>query len=601
MLISSCQISNYKSFLKSEELRFTEGFNVIVGKNNVGKTALIEALSPTYTDKPHRSLETIPQRGATLPGQSEVMMDLIVSPEEYQRLLASISPFSAAFFGREDQPVYVQERFFKSLGRGHVIHSRFGNNTCLGARLDDERGDIAGALDITFDPKTRKFVPGAFSSGFSASSTYPYRIASLLRQSIYVFRAERLNVSQSSINESTALVPNASNLPAVLHVLQTTNPARFERFNADVRTVFPDIQQISTRPIGNATVQIDVWGIEPQTERNDLAVPLSECGTGIGQVLAMLYVVMTSDDPKTIIIDEPQSFLHPGAIRKLFDILKRHPEHQYIISTHSPTVVTSANPRTLLLLQKEGNETKTQVLSVSEASELRMFLSDIGARLSDVFGADNILWVEGRTEEVCFRLIAESILEKELLGTEIIGVKHVGDLEGRHAKTVFEIYDRLCTGHGLLPPALAFSFDREGRPEKEREELTANSRGLIHFIPRRMYENFLLNPKAIAKILSDTDTGKSKPVDENEVREWIEAKKADGNYLDATGDPNHWLRDANAAKLLTDLFNDLSGARVSFNKLTHGVKLTEWIIENSHTDFDELATFLKQILETDRK
>ncbi len=43
----------------------------------------------------------------------------------------------------------------------------------------------------------------------------------------------------------------------------------------------------------------------------------------------MLYVVLTSRESRVIIIDEPQSFLHPGAVRKLFDVLKDFPQHQY--------------------------------------------------------------------------------------------------------------------------------------------------------------------------------------------------------------------------------------------------------------------------------
>jgi predicted ATPase len=45
-------------------------------------------------------------------------------------------------------------------------------------------------------------------------------------------------------------------------------------------------------------------------------------------VLAILYVVMTSNHPQTIIIDEPQSFLHPGAVKKLIEVLKQYPQHQ---------------------------------------------------------------------------------------------------------------------------------------------------------------------------------------------------------------------------------------------------------------------------------
>src|SRR6185369_12386335 len=114
--------------------------------------------------------------------------------------------------------------------------------------------------------------------------------------------------------------------------------------------------------------------------------------------------VISSDEPRTILIDEPQSFLHPGAIRKLFEIFKRerNQKHQYIVTTHSPTVVTACNPCNVIMLHRDDNETKVKTIDANETTDLKLFLSEIGARLSDVFGADKILWVEGRTEEICF-------------------------------------------------------------------------------------------------------------------------------------------------------------------------------------------------------
>src|SRR5262249_41797846 len=162
-------------------------------------------------------------------------------------------------------------------------------------------------------------------------------------------------------------------------------------------------------------------------------------------------------------------------------------------------------------------ETKAETIDVQETDELRLFLSEIGARLSDVFGADRILWVEGKTEEVCFPRILTEIGKVELMGTEIIGVTHVGDLEGRHKDVVWEIYQKLCKGKGLLPPSVGFCFDREGRTEKERAELTKDSGGLIQFIPRRMYENYLLNASAIASVLTAADTGRQAPIAEKDV------------------------------------------------------------------------------------
>ena len=67
---------------------------------------------------------------------------------------------------------------------------------------------------------------------------------------------------------------------------------------------------------------IKLWHIKQETDREDLAFPISESGTGVGQVLAMLFVALNSKYPRSIIIDEPQSFLHPSALRKLLEILK---------------------------------------------------------------------------------------------------------------------------------------------------------------------------------------------------------------------------------------------------------------------------------------
>jgi predicted ATP-dependent endonuclease of OLD family len=166
-------------------------------------------------------------------------------------------------------------------------------------------------------------------------------------------------------------------------------------------------------------LEIRVWFIDPITEREDLAIALSQCGTGVGQVLAILYILITSQEPRIIIIDEPQSFLHPGAAKKLIEILREFPQHQYFISTHSPEIISSANPSKIVKLQYEDCETKASLIDSRETAEQRSLLAEIGVRLSDVFGADNILWVEGPTEERCLPLILNNLAKKPLRGTQI--------------------------------------------------------------------------------------------------------------------------------------------------------------------------------------
>lgn len=51
-----------------------------------------------------------------------------------------------------------------------------------------------------------------------------------------------------------------------------------------------------------------------------------------------------------IVIDEPQSYLHPGAAKKLIEILQEFPQHQYFIATHSAEIIAAANPSTIVKL-----------------------------------------------------------------------------------------------------------------------------------------------------------------------------------------------------------------------------------------------------------
>jgi predicted ATP-dependent endonuclease of OLD family len=174
---------------------------------------------------------------------------------------------------------------------------------------------------------------------------------------------------------------------------------------------------------------------------------------------------MTSERPQTIIIDEPQSFLHPGAARKLIEFLKLYPQHQFIIATHSATIIAATNPKTITLARFEDDESTLQQLDAVAEKGIQAALAELGIRLSDSFGADDILWVEGRTEEKCFPLIVEKLMRRTLMGTEILGIRQTGDLEGRDAKKVFEIYRSLAKGASLLPPAVAFILDEECRDE----------------------------------------------------------------------------------------------------------------------------------------
>lgn len=114
-------------------------------------------------------------------------------------------------------------------------------------------------------------------------------------------------------------------------------------------------------------------------EYPELAVDLSECGTGVGQAIAILFAVVSADFPRIFVIDEPNSFLHPSAARALFRILKDE-DHQYIVSTHAAEIVSISEPSTLHLIRWENGSSKVDPLAADKIGEVRSALNEVGVR-----------------------------------------------------------------------------------------------------------------------------------------------------------------------------------------------------------------------------
>lgn len=209
------------------------------------------------------------------------------------------------------------------------------------------------------------------------------QIADRVSDRIYLFRAIRFNAGWVELGSSTRLAPDARNLAEVLSNFGQ-NSARYRRFNNLVREIFPHTHWITTRsyPQESGKVGVVLSPFDAELERPDLHVPLEHCGTGVAQVLAILYVVINSDPPQVIIIDEPQSFLHPGAARKLIQILKGHPEHQYVIATHSPAIISATRPERTFMLKLRDGETCVETMDATATAAQERCLLELGAKPS---------------------------------------------------------------------------------------------------------------------------------------------------------------------------------------------------------------------------
>jgi ABC-type ATPase involved in cell division len=596
MHIQRLRVLNYKSFRDSGFIEFGPSFNVIVGQNNSGKTALLEALGLHMGEnKPHR-------RGAvpadhpfdqhshfefSLTATGVELVDALVRKEGigYRERLEQMKNGSVS--ANETKVGIVSCDLTTNRGgdwqvRGDGTHYPPLFLTAFGRFASQDEAISGAQVFHVFSDPARSQLTSTLWHGFSPR--------------IYAFKAERLNVSAYHLAMESVLQPNASNLPAVLADLFNKKPDMTRRFNQAVSQVLPSIQLVQSRNIGNQyRIFIQNRGIDP--DRDDLSYSLEDCGAGVGQVLAILYVAMTMP-PSVIIIDEPNSFLHPGAAKKLLQILASY-EHQYIISTHSTDIISSVEPTTLHLVQWADGESMVTPLDIGDLADLRLVLSEVGIGLSDVFAADRIIWVEGKTEEICFPLLVKARNSKMPIGTSFLGLRNTGDLDSKKtdAQKVLHLYTKLGEANGIMPSALAYSLDKELRSEREVADLRRQFQGKLHFLPRRCFENYLLDPEAITAVLSEL-TSDGFAISCASVQGWL-TQNGGTFHPDRSGfDDADFVLKVDAARLLSSLFSALSQTTVSFDKVRHSVALTKWLLEHKPAALDELTAYVIELLGT---
>lgn len=596
MYFSDIQISNYKSYHNSTQLQLMTGINIVVGKNNVGKTALLDILSLQFQANPHRSIETTPNPSIVPSPASCVTFTFTITRRELIDSLIKVQGITEFYLGLPSlESSIAQQLEYRQHSEESVekFGTWFFSNDIFKFRLKREAfgnhpGENWYTLDESYvvphvktsrqansgdygkfriDPITRTFTYLGYIPVGGAPSDFTSRLGSALKQYIYRFRAERFPSSPCQVGVDRVLAPDASNLAAVLNLLHG-NLALFKEYNRLVREILPEIYQVGTRHLNDSLVEVVVWNDGRAISNDDLAFNLNECGSGVGQVLAILYVVLIAREPQIIIIDEPQGFLHPGAVRKLVEVLRYYTrdKHQLIVATHSPTVITSADPASVTLIKQVGAESVFESIDIKKAAEQRTYLNAVGARLSDVFGYDRVLWVEGETEEICFPWILRELTEEQFMGTAILRVQQTGDFNRKDTTAVIGIYERLSQLEGgLVPPVVGFIFDRETRSEREIEDLKRQSRGKIHFTARRMFENYLINPGGITAVLNSIEPSS---IAEPQVINWLEENKENPKYYKHVEFNRNapWTENVNGSLLLADLFNGLSDGKVWFDK-----------------------------------
>lgn len=595
MWIDRFRVQNFSSFEDSHWVALDPKFNLFVGRNNSGKSALLRSLVFPLPDNPHKDPNTF--RGTNLK-MPLIQVDLLCRASEiFDRMEAKGAKALFPVLDNDVQSINELLAFLNNTEKPVKLEMQRSVGSDLAPR---DGGSISQFRNSTspYCVQVARIGESLTQQGIRQSADNLPEILHENTGSIFHFNAERLNVGRSSLDSPGRLRSDAQNLPAVLARLQGSRRPLFDRIEKHVVDIVGGIEAITVTPVDNM-FEILIW---PKKDAvfEELSFKLQDSGTGIGQILAVVTAVVTSEQ-SVIIIDEINSFIHPSAVKKLLHLLRSdYPHHQYIISTHSSDAIASCNAEKMYVIDRMGFSSSVREINISDADQARDVAGHLGFSMMDVFGFERVIWVEGPTEEVCFQYIVRRF--ELVVGTEF-GFASVGspsELTTKQSKkrSLVDIYERAGKLLAPLLKGMAFALDRERLTDDEVAHQERSKRKL-RLLPRRCFECYLLDPEAISTVLSTVGGEKiSSHNIEQKMRvlaglqKYGSPKKWKGDLYD-----HDWLKQVDAANLLSDLFNNCTDTRVEYRKTRDGISLLRSIADSRPQHLVSLIEFVSKVID----
>lgn len=235
--------------------------------------------------------------------------------------------------------------------------------------------------------------------------------------------------------------------------------------------------------------------------------PLASYGTGVHELIILVTAVLSLENTLCC-IEEPEIHLHPTLQREFIEFITTQTSNTYLISTHSPTLINAhsmmpAHARDQIqVFHLELENGVTVGGPVLDNAQSLTVLNDLGVRASDILQSNCVIWVEGPSDRIYLNRWLE-LVDPELV-------------EGLH-------YSIMFYGGRLLSHLTVNRANNEGKvPEELIDLLRINQNAIVVMDSDRS--------KKRARI-SATKLRISKECDETKSHCWISDEREIENYI----------------------------------------------------------------------
>lgn len=510
MQIKFLSIQNFKSIRKLE-IQDVENALILVGKNNTGKTVVLDAIRAVTCDY------VVPEKAFNEKKQNiEIGMVLEITEEDLQQFHASglVSGYKRYESWKNDfyekLPSYVdgQLSFVCSINRNGKI--RYEDSTNKDNIYISEILPKLHFIDITRNLVSFQEDLLLFQNKEELSH---------LRANTCTFdRAKMCNHCFSCIGlinqkkpEDLQLHETARLLEYKMYQLNLSELAKKVNVNyqknggvEEIRySVFCDMDKMFRMEAG-------AWH-----EEQKRFSPVESLGNGMKSIYMLSLLETYIDDekqiPSIIIVEYPELFLHPSLQKTASKILYRlSKKNQVIFTTHSPNMVANFTRGQIcqMVLDKDGYSAARQNADIDD------ILNDLGYSANDLLNVDFVFIVEGKQDKTRFPLLLEKyyadMYDKngDLSRISIIttnsctNIKTYANLKYMNQLYLRDQFLMIRDSDGKDPEELAGQLCRY---YSERHKQDSDIQPQVHrqnvlILKYYSFENYFLNPEVMVQI-----------------------------------------------------------------------------------------------------
>lgn len=427
MFLRNLNLTNFRKF-KELSVEFQHGLNVLVGENDSGKTAIIDAIRHLLNTKSFENVRLEP-RDFHRPEGAQQTDSLIIE---------------AIFSGFEDAEAasFIEWGYFdgnKAFELRVVLTAKLinGNRIIRDIKAGPKNGETAldgnakELLQVTYLKPLRdaevEMTPG-----------YRSRLAEIL-QSLKDFRKKMGEDGKPESHKLEAIVATANK--EIEEYLRNVKPNGDNNLIDSINTHIEAFRQEGD----TRKASIKIADSELHKILRTLGLALEENNSGLGTLNKLFMaaeLLHLNNDPynsiRLCLIEELEAHLHPQAQLRVIDHLKKISEiedgkNQFILTTHSTTIGASIPLKNLIICRgsdvfpmSPGNT----ALALGDYKFLQRFLD---ATKANLFFARGVILVEGDAENILTPTIAEVIdMPLHKYGVSIVNVGSTAFL--RYAK-----------------------------------------------------------------------------------------------------------------------------------------------------------------------